>query len=48
MKYLALICSLALVGCEATDSMAMLGGNMLETAPQTDYDVMYPEWGVVQ
>ncbi|MDK9738432.1 OmpA family protein [Vibrio sp. D404a] len=48
MKYLALIFSLALVGCETTNSMAMLGGNMLETAPQTDYDVMHPEWGVVQ
>jgi outer membrane protein OmpA-like peptidoglycan-associated protein len=40
--------SIALAGCEATSPTDLLGGDMLETAPQTDYDLMHPEWGVVQ
>ncbi|MEZ8286295.1 hypothetical protein BCU17_00925 [Vibrio splendidus] len=40
--------SIALVGCETTLPTGMLGDDLLETAPQTDYDLMHPEWGVVQ
>ena len=40
--------SIALAGCETTLPTGMLGDNLLETAPQTDYDLMHPEWGVVQ
>lgn len=28
-----------------TDEMAMIGSDMLDTAPRTDFDVRYPEWG---
>ena len=48
MRYLAIMLSIALAGCEATSPTDLLGGDMLETAPQTDYDLMHPEWGVVQ
>ncbi len=40
--------SIALAGCETTLPTGMLGDDLLETAPQTDYDLMHPEWGVVQ
>ncbi|MGB1973509.1 MAG: OmpA family protein [Vibrio toranzoniae] len=40
--------SIALAGCETTLPTSMLGGGMLETAPQTDYDLIHPEWGEVQ
>ncbi len=48
MRYLAIMLSIALAGCEATSPTDLLGGDMLGTAPQTDYDLMHPEWGVVQ
>ena len=48
MRYLAIMLSIALAGCETTLPTGMLGDDMLETAPQTDYDLMHPEWGVVQ
>ncbi|MGB1319791.1 MAG: OmpA family protein [Vibrio gallaecicus] len=43
MKYLAIVFSLALTGCQV-----MQFESMLETAPKTNYDVLYPDWGAVQ
>ncbi|MEZ8773457.1 OmpA family protein [Vibrio sp. 10N.247.310.17] len=40
--------SIALAGCETTLPTGLFGEDMLQTAPKTDYDIMYPEWGVVQ
>jgi outer membrane protein OmpA-like peptidoglycan-associated protein len=48
MRYLAIMLSIALAGCETTLPTDLLGGSMLDTAPQTDFDLMHPEWGVVQ
>ncbi|KJY83947.1 membrane protein [Vibrio galatheae] len=46
MKYLILPLILALSGCSSlTDEMSMLGGDLLDTAPSSDFDVRYPEWG---
>ena len=40
--------SIALAGCKTTLPTGMLVDDLLETAPQTDYDLTHPEWGVVQ
>lgn len=46
MKRLALPLILLLSGCGTMPSdMAMLGNDMLDTAPRSDFDVRYPEWG---
>ncbi|NOH81728.1 OmpA family protein [Vibrio sp. RE86] len=46
MKRLALPLILLLSGCGTMPSeMAMLGSDMLDTAPRSDFDVRYPEWG---
>ncbi|WP_299688587.1 OmpA family protein [uncultured Vibrio sp.] len=48
MKYLAIILSVVLVGCKTTLPPGLLGDDMLTTAPQTDYDLLHPEWGIAQ
>ncbi|MGF1746133.1 OmpA family protein [Vibrio minamisatsumaniensis] len=40
--------SIALAGCKTTLPNNMFGDDMLATAPQSDYDLKHPEWGVVQ
>lgn len=46
MKKIAVLCAIALSGCGSftTDPM-IIGGNMLDTAPQNDLEVKHPEWG---
>ncbi|KGY11659.1 membrane protein [Vibrio tubiashii] len=49
MKYLIFPLVLALTGCGSleamTDNVPMFGGNLLDTAPKSDFDVRNPEWG---
>jgi len=46
MKRLVLPFILTLAGCSnMADEIAMLGNDMLDTAPRSDFDVRYPEWG---
>jgi len=46
MKYLIFPLILALSGCGSLpDDMTMLGGDLLDTAPTSDFEVRYPEWG---
>lgn len=43
MKYLAIVLSFALSGCQMLQMESML-----ETAPQHDSELVHPEWGVLQ
>ncbi|MCG6228562.1 OmpA family protein [Vibrio furnissii] len=45
MRILALSLVLLLTGCGSMSPMKMIGGNMLDTAPKGDFDVIYPDWG---
>ena len=46
MKYLALPLLLLLTGCgNLAKEMSYLTDDMLETAPKTDFEVRYPNWG---
>lgn len=48
MRLIALILAVALTGCaDLSDSYTRMipGSNLLDTAPKSGYEVMYPEWG---
>ncbi|QXO16341.1 MULTISPECIES: OmpA family protein [Vibrio] len=48
MRVIALFTLLLLTGCSSLsldNPIGMLDTNMLDTAPQSDQDVRYPEWG---
>lgn len=46
MKLFVLPLIVLLAGCSSmTEKMASLGDEMLDTAPRSDFDVRYPEWG---
>lgn len=46
MKYFIFPLLLVLSGCSSlTEDIALLGGDLLDTAPKSDFEVRYPEWG---
>ncbi|MDR9827641.1 OmpA family protein [Vibrio sp. FNV 38] len=46
MKQIAIMCAFALAGCGSFNTdHTYIGGNMLDTAPQSDLEVKHPEWG---
>ncbi|NVD07967.1 OmpA family protein [Vibrio sp. JPW-9-11-11] len=46
MKHFVLPLILLLTGCGTLDdTIAMFDDNLLDTAPKSDFDVRYPEWG---
>ena len=47
-RFAVVMILLSVSGCaNMAGKIATLGEDMLETAPQTDFEVRYPEWGVV-
>ncbi|MGR5352214.1 OmpA family protein [Vibrio alfacsensis] len=47
MKHWFLVICGILAGCGSINSEMVPGGNMLDTAPRTNSELMHPEWGYV-